>query len=321
MQYNKSEAQEYDVVNPETYRFERPRGMITWVDVDGTADPDILKTLCDDFKLNDTLIMDVGTGLRPRVDEYPSYFHIILRMIRYKHIENKEIVAEQVHILLGKDFVVSVQEGEEGDVFNGVRDHIHTNRGPIRKLGPDFLVYALLEAVLDSYFTILEEIGEDVEDLQDDMLDDPQARLLLRVRDLKRTVRALRKSVWPLREVIAELEREDSPLIDDDNNVHFRRAYEHTVQAMDVAEAARDVLSDMLDIYLSSISNRLNQIMKTLTIFTAFFMPLSFIAGVYGMNFRFMPELTWAWGYPAALGLMVLVAIVMTLYFRRKGWW
>jgi magnesium transporter len=179
MQYNKNEAQEFNVVNPETYHFERPRGMITWVDIDGTADPSILKTLCDDLKLNHTLIMDLGTGLRPKVEEFPSYFHIILRMIRYKHIKSKEIVTEQVHLLLGKDFVVSLQEGEEGDVFNGVRDHIHTNRGPIRRLGPDFLVYALLEAVLDSYFMILEEIGEDVEDLQDEMLDNPNARLLV----------------------------------------------------------------------------------------------------------------------------------------------
>ncbi len=320
MQYNEKEVQEFDVVDPENYQFERPHGMITWVDIDGTTDLKVLETLCDDFGLNHTLIMDVGIGLRPKVEEYDNYFHIILRMIRYRHMQSKDIVAEQVHVLLGKNFVVSVQEGEEGDVFNGVRDRIHTNRGMLRKKGADFLVYALLEAVLDSYFTILEELGEEVEDLQDEMLDDPHPKLLVHIRDMKRTVRTLRKSIWPLREVIAELEREDSPLIDDDNNVHFRRAYEHTIQAMDVAETARDVLSDMLDMYLSSISNRLNQIMKTLTIFTAIFMPLSFIAGIYGMNFKFMPEIGWLWGYPMALGLMALIAAVLIYIFWREDW-
>lgn len=320
LHYNPKEMREYDIVNPETYEFENPDDMVTWVDIDGATDMEILRHLCDAFGLNHNLLMDVGTGLRPKVEEYPNYFHIVLRMIRHDQADTKLIVNEQVHLMLGKDFVISVQEGEEGDVFNSARQRIREARGLVRKKGPDFLVYTLLEAVLDSYFEILEELGEEVEDLQDEMLENPSAKLLLRMRDMKRTVRTLRKSIWPLREVVGELEREDSALIDDDNNVHFRRAYEHTIQAMDVAETARDVLSDMLDMYLSSISNKLNQIMKTLTVITTIFMPLSFIAGVYGMNFRYMPEIQWIYGYPMVLGIMTAVVIVMLIYFRRKDW-
>jgi magnesium transporter len=221
---------------------------------------------------------------------------------------------------LGVNYVLSIQEGAEGDVFDGVRAKLHNNVGGIRKNQADYLVYALLEAVIDSYFVILEDLGEKVEDLQDEMLENPSVHLLKQVRDLKRIARYLRRSVWPLREVLSELERADSPLINDTNNLFFRRAYEHTIQVMDIAESARDVLSDMLDIYLSSVSNRLNQVMKTLTIITTIFMPLTFIAGLYGMNFHFMPELGWRLGYPLILGVMGVIAVVMLIFFRRKEW-
>jgi len=320
IRYNQTEVQEYDLVQLQGHSFGQDGRSIIWVDIDGTEDAEVARSICDSFHLNHNVLLDVGTGLRPKVEECDSFIHIVLRMMRYRTNGSRDIVTEQVHLLLGHDFVISIQEGEEGDVFNSVRDRIRLNRGSIRKSGPDYLIYALLEAVIDNYFVILEEIGEEIEDIQDEMLNNPTAHLLRRVRDLKTSVRFVRKAVWPLREVIGELEREDSPLINDEINAHFRRAYEHTIQAMDVAEAARDVLSDMLDIYLSSISNRLNQVMKTLTIITTIFMPLSFIAGVYGMNFHFMPELTWRFGYPLVLGAMALIVALMLIYFRRKDW-
>jgi len=292
---------------------------ITWIDIDGVTEPSSLIPLLKTFNLRDSLIDQVRASLRPQVEDYDDYIHIVIRMMRYED-ENSPIMAEQVHLVLGKNYVLSIQEGAEGDVFNAARDRIRADRGSIREKGADYLVYVLLEAVIDNYFKILEEIGESVEDLQDAMLDNPTTSALRDVRDLKRIVRFLRKSVWPLREVLSELEREDSTLIDDTNNIHFRRAYEHAIQAMDVSETTRDTLSDMLDIYLSSVSNRLNQVMKTLTVITTIFMPLTFIAGVYGMNFQFMPELHWRYGYPLVLGSMLAIVALMLVYFRRKGW-
>jgi magnesium transporter len=248
-----------------------------------------------------------------------QFLHIAVIMMR-DQATIKEVITEHVHLILGANYVLSIQEGAEGDVFDGVRAKLRNNVGGVRKKQADYLIYALLEAVIDSYFIILEDVGEEVEDLQDEMLENPSVRLLKQVRDLKRSARFLRRSVWPLREVLSELERADSPLINDANNLFFRRAYEHTIQVMDIAESARDVLSDMLDIYLSSVSNRLNQVMKTLTIITTIFMPLSFIAGLYGMNFHFMPELGWRFGYPLILAVMVVIVMIMLVFFRRKEW-
>jgi magnesium transporter len=320
MQYNASKVEEAERTSFDGFAHKPRSKAVTWVDVDGIEDLSLLRTLFSLFDIQDIILDEVSsTTMRPKVEDYRSYLHIVLRMMRYEG-PDVPILAESVHLIVGRNFVISVQEGAEGDVFNSVRDRIRRNLGSIRQLGPDFLVYELLEAVIDNYFHILEELGELVEDLQDQMLDDPNARLLREVRDMKKTLRFLRKAVWPLREVIGELEREDSPLIDDANNIHFRRAYEHSIQAMDLSETTRDTLSDMLDIYLSSVSNRLNQVMKTLTVITVIFMPLTFIAGVYGMNFEFMPEIHWRYGYLMIMGLMTVITVVMILYFRRKQW-
>jgi magnesium transporter len=320
MQYNADKLEENELKDLSDLPEKRKGKQITWIDVDGIEDMTAIRILCEEFHIHDGILEQVSEiTLRPKIEDYGDYMHIILRMMRYEG-PKEPIYAELVHLILGRDFVLSIQEGAEGDVFNSVRERIRRDTGNIRKQGADFLVYVLLEAVIDNYFHILEEIGEVVEDLQDEMLDSPKSSLLRQVRDMKKTVRFLRKSVWPLREVISELEREDSKLIDDKNNVYFRRAYEHSIQAMDISEATRDVLSDMLDMYLSSVSNKLNQVMKALTVLSAFFLPLTFIAGVYGMNFEYMPELQWVYGYPVILGSMALIAITMLVYFKRKDW-
>ncbi len=319
-QYNESDVSVYDLLKIDQFKRTTGGGLITWIDIDGTEDDRIIEKLCDDFGLHEALLQEVGASeLRPKVEDMGTHMHIVLQMMRHAGTETG-VISEKVHVLLGPDFVISVQEGQEGDVFDPVRLRLRENRGSIRRQGPDYLVYAMFEAVIDNYFVVLEEIGEVVEDMQDEMLESPSTALLRKMRDMKRNVRQLRKSVWPLREVIGEMEREDSPLINDANNVHFRRAYEHTIQAVDVAEAAREVLSDMLDIYLSSVSNKLNQVMKTLTIITTIFMPLSFIAGLYGMNFRFMPELNWRMGYPLTLSVMGIIVLIMLIVFKRNDW-
>lgn len=320
MQYSADKVEEAEMTDLSGLPEKRKGKQITWIDVDGITDITAIRTLCDHFNIHDALLEQVNeVTMRPKIEDYGDYMHIVLRMMRYQG-PKEPIYAELVHLILGRDYVLSIQEGAEGDVFNSVRERIRRDIGNIRKQGADYLVYVLLEAVIDNYFHILEEIGEVVEDLQDEMLDSPKTHLLRQVRDMKKTVRFLRKSVWPLREVISELEREDSKLIDDKNNIYFRRAYEHSIQAMDVSEATRDVLSDMLDMYLSSVSNKLNQVMKALTVLSAFFLPLTFIAGVYGMNFEYMPELQWKYGYPTIVGGMALIAIVMLVYFKRKDW-
>jgi magnesium transporter len=320
MRYTPDKVEEAEVKDIDAIVWSSKDKQITWVDIDGLEDISALRSFCKVFEINTAILEEVSeTTLRPKVEDYGSYMHIVVRMMRYEG-PGLPVVAELVHLILGKNYVISIQEGAEGDVFNSVRNRIRQDLGSIRRNGPDYLVYALFEAVIDNYFKILEEIGEVVEDLQDEMLDNPNAALLRQVRDLKKTLRFLRKAVWPLREVIAELEREDSKLIDDANNIHFRRAYEHAIQTLDVSETTRDVLSDMLDMYLSSISNRLNQIMKTLTAITVIFMPLTFIAGVYGMNFDYMPELDWTFGYPLIVAGMLVIATIMFIYFKRNEW-
>jgi magnesium transporter len=320
MRYTPDKVEEAEISDFGTIVWSPKDKQITWVDIDGLEDLSALRSLCAKFEINTAILEEVGElTLRPKVEDYGSYMHIVVRMMRYEG-PGQPVVAELVHLILGRNYVISIQEGAEGDVFNSVRHRIRQDLGSIRRQGPDYLIYALFEAVIDNYFKILEEIGEVVEDLQDEMLDDPKASLLRQVRDLKKTLRFLRKAVWPLREVIAELEREDTKLINDANNIHFRRAYEHAIQTLDVSETTRDVLSDMLDMYLSSVSNRLNQIMKTLTAITVIFMPLTFIAGVYGMNFKHMPELDWRFGYPLIVVGMLVIAAIMFTYFRRKEW-
>lgn len=227
--------------------------------------------------------------------------------------------SEQVSIIFGQNYVISFQE-REGDVFNPIRDRIRTGKGRIRKMGADYLAYTLMDAIVDNYFTILEKIGEDIEDVEESMITNPTPETLHAIHLLKRKMISLRKSVWPLREVVSALERSESSLIRDPTRIYLKDVYDHTIQVIDTVETFRDVLSGMLDVYLSSISNKMNEIMKVLTIIATIFIPLTFIAGVYGMNFENMPELKWGWGYRVVWFAMLLIGISMLAYFRKKRW-
>ena len=222
-------------------------------------------------------------------------------------------------MILGSGILITFQE-KVGDVFEMIRTRIRNNKGRIRKLGPDYLAYSLIDAIVDNYFVILENTGGMISFIEEEMMADPSPDIMHFLHDLKRDVLFLRKSVWPLREVINNLQKAESPLIEKSTEVYLRDVYDHTIQVMDTVEVFRDMLSGMLDIYLSSLSNKLNQVMKVLTIIATIFMPLTFIAGVYGMNFKYMPELSWRWGYYEALGLMLAVALSMVLFFKRNKW-
>ena len=317
--YDGVNFQEKDVNNVEEAFAFRNKSSVMWLNIDGVHQPETIEQVGKSFGLHPLVAEDIAnTGQRPKMEDFDDYIFVVLRMLRFDEKEN-ETKTEQISIVLGRDFVVSFQE-REGDVFDPIRERLRNNKGRIRKLGADYLAYALIDAIVDNYFMILEKLGETIEEIEDKLVTNPTSETLQTLYDLKREMVFLRKSVWPLREVINRLERSESPLINKSTYVYLRDVYDHTIQVIDAVETFRDMLSGMLDIYLSSISNRMNEVMKVLTIIATIFIPLTFIAGIYGMNFRYMPELEQAWSYPAILILMVIITIVMLVYFRRKKW-
>ena len=292
---------------------------VTWINVNGVHDPEIIRKIGEHFNIHPLILEDIlNTGQRPKYDDFDDYIFIVLKMLYYETNVN-ELMIEQVSLLIGKNYVISFQE-KKGDVFNPIRDRLIKAKGRIRKMNADYLAYALLDAVVDNYFTILEQIGDKIETLEEELIDNPNPQTLQTIHDLKRDAIYLRKSIWPLREVVSNLERGESSLIYESTRIYLRDVYDHTIQVIDTVETLRDVISGMLDIYLSSISNKMNEVMKTLTIFAAIFIPLTFIAGLYGMNFEFMPELKLRWAYPAILFFMLSVGISLVIYFRKKKW-
>jgi magnesium transporter len=237
------------------------------------------------------------------------------------HDKNKgnQIESEQISLVLGPNFVFSFQESE-GDVFDQIRERLRTGKGRMRKMGADYLAYTLVDAIVDYYFVILEKLGERIELLEEVLVTHPRTETLKEIHTLKREMIFLRRAVWPLREVSSGLQRAESPLVQKTTGIYLRDVYDHTIQVIDSIETFRDMLSGMLDIYLSSVSNRLNAVMKVLTIIATIFMPLTFLAGVYGMNFKYMPELEWRWGYPILWAVMGIIGLSMLVYFKKKKW-
>jgi magnesium transporter len=319
--YDQVNLQEKEINKVEEVFSFRNKQSVTWLNVDGVHQIEILEQVGKHFGLHPLVLEDIAsTGQRPKMEDFDDYIFVVLRMLRFDEKEKEnEIKTEQISLLLGPDFVISFQE-KEGDVFDSIRERIRNNKGRIRKMGADYLAYALIDAVVDNYFMILEKLGETIEEIEEKLVTNPTSETLHTLHDLKREMVFLRKSVWPLREVINRLERSESPLINKSTYVYLRDVYDHTIQVIDAVETFRDMLSGMLDIYLSSVSNRMNEVMKVLTIIATIFIPLTFIAGIYGMNFRYMPELEQAWSYPAILILMLIITITMLVYFRRKKW-
>lgn len=291
----------------------------TWINIDGLHQVDIIEKIGNKFDFHPLLLEDIlNTEQRPKIEDFETHIYIVLKMLYYDE-KIKEITSEQISIIFGHNFVISFQE-KEGDIFDPIRERIRTGKGRTRKMGADYLSYSLVDSIVDSYFSILEKLGENIEDVEETMITDPKPETLHGIHSLKRKMISLRKSVWPLRDVLSALERSESPLIQEPTRIYLKDVYDHTIQVIDTVETYRDVLSGMLDVYLSSISNKMNEIMKVLTIIATIFIPLTFIAGVYGMNFEFMPELRWRLGYPAIWVVMISVGISMLVYFRKKKW-
>ncbi len=252
------------------------------------------------------------------MEAYDEYLFIVLKALFYDEKE-KAIITDQISFILGKHYVISFQE-RESNLFDAVTERLKNGTWRIRKMGADYLLYSLIDIIIDNYFVILERLGERIDELEVQLVTSPRTEILKSIQTLKREMIFLRRSVWPLREVINSMERGESPLIESATQVYLRDIYDHTVQTIDTIETYRDMLSGMLDIYLSSVSNRLNEVMKVLTIIATIFIPLTFIVGLYGMNFEYMPELKWRWGYPSILLFMLAIGMCMIFYFKRKKW-
>jgi magnesium transporter len=290
---------------------------VSWINIDGLHEVNVMEEIGRVYKVHPLVLEDIlSTHQRPKGEEFEDYYYIVFRML---YLIDGEIASEQVSLLLGRDFVISFQE-RTGDVFEPIRDRIRKGKGRIRNKGPDYLAYALMDSVVDSYFSVLEHLGDAVEQMEERLVIDASPEALLKIQRSKRNLALLRKSIWPLREVLSGLERSESPLIKKETGIFIRDVYDHTIQVIDTVETLRDLVSGMLDIYLSVVSNKMNEVMKVLTIIATIFIPLTFIAGIYGMNFKYMPELEIPWGYGGVLATMVVVALVMVFYFRRKHW-
>ncbi len=307
---------------------------IVWLNITGLHDVEILTELRDHFDLHRLAMEDVvNVGQRPKVEFFPNQVFIIMRMLSFvggslrpEDREEQRIEVEQFSLFFGKSVVVTLQE-KENDPFDGVRERIRRGTGNIRHRGADYLAYALVDALTDSLYPILEAYGEWIDVLERQLIHNSSPEQIETVQGIKRDLLWMRRCAWPHREVMSALERPDaSDLIAEDTRPYFRDCYEHSIQLMDVVETFRDLAGGLTDLYLSSASNRMNEVMKVLTIISSIFIPMTFVAGIYGMNFNpdqsvwNMPELNWVFGYPAALGTMVGIALVMIAIFRRKHW-
>lgn len=291
---------------------------VTWINVTGLHDTDLIERIGELFGLHPLTLEDIASvGQRPKVEAYDDYLYVVLRMLSLD--DDGALENEQISLVLGRGFVLTFQE-RPGDVLEPVRTRIRQGKGRIRKLGADYLAYALIDILVDSYFTVLEHYSDRVVELEETIFAAPTPAEMSTLIRLKQELLFLRKAVWPVRELLAGLQREESELLSPAVAAFLRDAYDHAVQAIDAVETLRDLLSGLQDAYLSSLSFRMNEVMKVLTVMASLFIPLTFLVGVYGMNFDWMPELHWRWSYPLLWLLMLTTSVLMLLYFRRKRW-
>jgi len=317
--YDEGQLQEKELKEIEESFPLKDKTSATWINIDGIYQLDIIEKIGKHFGIHPLIQEDiVNTGQRPKAEDFDDYVYIVLKVL-YQDEDKLKVKSEQISLIIGKNFLISFQE-VEGNIFSSVRDRLRKGKGRIRKMGCDYLTYALMDAIVDNYFIILETVGEKIESLEEELLENPTPQTLQTIHNIKREMIFFRRQVWPIREIISGMIKFDSPLINELNDIYFKDIYDHTIQIIDTIESFRDMLTGMVDIYLSTISNKMNEVMKVLTIIATIFIPLTFIAGIYGMNFKYMPELEWRWGYPAAWLIFAAIAISMICYFKRKSW-
>ncbi len=321
--YGPEGCEEFAGADPQRLRAVLASRPVVWVNVDGVGDPDVVAGLGGLFGLHRLALEDVvHVHQRPKVEHYADHLYIVLRV---PDRESGELESEQISLFLGRNYVLTFQE-RTGDCWDPIRERVRAGKGRIAAAGADYLAYALVDAAVDSNFPVLEALGEQLESLEDEIVARPRRGTINALHRARRDLITLRRGIWPLREMLGALSRDPDPLVADETRVYLRDCHDHTVQIIDLLETYREIASGLLDVYLSSISNRMNEIMKVLTVISTIFIPLSFIAGVWGMNFDpgasplNMPELRWRWGYPAALAVMAATAGGLLIWFRRRGW-
>ena len=334
-EYDSSGADSQELTHWEELLPYRPSRAVAWMEINGIHDVKAIEEIGRQFLIHPLVLEDIlNTTQRPKFEEYENYLFLVARIPFVHHDEEipdrhqksaartnhrLEIVFEQVSLLFGKDWVISFTENDR-PLFDPVRTRILSDKGRLRSQGPDYLAYALLDVLVDQFFVVLEDLGEAIEFLDEELVRRPGPALLRQIHAFKRQMMYLHKAVWPVREIIGSFERCSSKFCSRETAPYLRDAYDHIIQVIDTVETYRDLISGMLDIYLSSISYRLNEVMKVLTIISTLFIPLTFIAGVYGMNFDYMPELRWQYGYYGVWSIMILVTLGMMRYFRSKKW-
>ncbi|HXV13104.1 MAG TPA: magnesium/cobalt transporter CorA [Candidatus Krumholzibacteria bacterium] len=291
----------------------------SWIDIEGLHDTELLNKFGAHFGLHPLVLEDIlNTHQRPKLEEYENYLYVVLRMLAMRN--GDALHSEQVSIIVGRGFVATFQE-IPGDVFDPVRKRIEQGGGRSRRMGSDYLAYALMDAIVDNYFALLEKTAETIEEVEQRVGDKPRPDDLAKIHELRREMVYLRRNVWPLREVVAALQRSESDLIHDETRVYFRDLHDHVVQVIESLENFRDVLASLQDLYVSGIGVRTNEVIRVLTIISTIFVPLTFLAGVYGMNFDVLPELRWPHGYLYFWIVSVIVVISLIVFLRRRGWY
>ncbi len=317
IKYDEDQLIEKEVSTVEECLQGKESSVVTWIKIVGLQQVNLLEKVGESFNLHPLVIEDIlNTTQRSKIEDYGDYLFIVVKNVDYKE---DEIESNQISIILGPSFIISFQEYQEA-IFEPIMDRMRNKRGILRRMRNDYLAYALLDAVLDNYFVVMEKLSDKIEVLEDELIIDPTQKTLHEIHRLKQNLIILRKSIWPFREVVSRIERSRYSLIDEKILIYIRDIYDHSIQVMETVETYRDMLSGMLDIYLSSVSNRMNEVMKVLTIIATIFIPLTLIAGIYGMNFRFMPELEIPFAYPLVWLSMLVVGLVLVGFFRRKRW-
>lgn len=319
IRYGPNGAEPPKEVSPEQCKPDGSGDGVSWYTIDGIHDVRALSILGENFQLHPLVIEDiVNTTQRPKLEDFEGYLFVTVKMIIYNREESK-LRSEHVSLVCGGGYILSFLE-DAGDVFEPIRQRILSGRGQIRKNGSGYLLYALLDAIVDYYFQVIEELGEEIEALEEQVVANPLPTTLRGIHRIKRELIILRRSVWPMREIVNALLREETSLISKGTRVFLRDLYDHTIQVADTVETLRDIMSSALDVYLSSVSNRLNEVMKVLTVVSSIFIPLTFIVGIYGMNFEYMPELEWRYGYPTLMVFMTVLALILLAFFKRRRW-
>lgn len=317
--YDVKQLSEHDITEIEDSRPYLESPSKTWINVCGLHDVEKLKHIWNYFELHPLIQEDIiNTNQRSKIEEYPDHMFFVLRMMNFVE-ETGNLNVEQVSVVLSQNSVLSFQE-DDYPIFEPVLHRLRNNAPRLRKEGPDYLAYALIDTIVDHYFKVMEKFGDEIEVLEDRILERFDESIPEQIHALRRQLIYFRKALWPLRDSLNILLREESHLINEDNKIYFRDVHDHLVQIIDGIENYRDMVLGMLDMYMSQVSNKMNEVMKVLTIIATIFIPLTFIAGIYGMNFEYMPELSWDWGYFGVWGIMIAVTIGMVFYFRRKNW-